>query len=73
MKAYFLVGVFLCAALSLTIVGIVLWPSTSQPSTSQPSTSQPSTNTAVPAVEANGFNRGSDTVVGNETPFRPEW
>lgn len=65
MKASIIVGVFLCAALSLTIVGIALWTSTSQPIAD--------TLVAPAADEENHFTRGSDIVVGNETPFKPEW
>ncbi|MDB5613034.1 MAG: hypothetical protein JWQ22_687 [Devosia sp.] len=64
MKASIIVGVFLCAALSLTIVGISLWTSTFQPMT----------GTLPPAAdEENHVTRDSDIVVGNETPFKPEW
>ncbi|MBE0581906.1 hypothetical protein [Devosia sp.] len=65
MKASIIVGVFVCAALSLTIVGIALWTSAAQPMTD--------TLITPAADEENPFTRGSDTVVGNETPFRPEW
>ncbi len=65
MKASTIVGVSLCTALSLTIVGITLWTSTSQPMTD--------ILVAPAADEENPFTRGSHTVVGNETPFKPEW
>lgn len=65
MKVSIFVGVFLCALLSLSIVGIALWTSTSKPA---PDNAASPTNAG-----SNRFARGSDTVVGNETPFRPEW
>lgn len=64
MKVSLVAGVILSAVLSLTLVGIAL----------SISTSQPADNTVAPAaVDADRFTRPSDTVVGNETPFKPEW
>jgi len=61
MKLSVAVGVLLCAVLSLTLIGIAI------------STSQPIDNSVAPAADADRFARPSDTVVGNETPFKPEW
>lgn len=62
MKVSILAGLFLCAVLSLAVIGIAL------------STSLTTDGSGVPANgDSNPFTPGSDTVVGNETPFKPEW
>jgi hypothetical protein len=64
MKVSVVAGVLLCAFLSLTLFGIALSISASQPADH---------NVAPVAADVDRFTRPSDTVVGNETPFKPEW